>query len=71
MYAWRHNKVFSFGDGRHESFTNPRFGADAFTVRHFAGDVAYTAAGFLERNRDEAPAAVAALLASSAVPFVI
>lgn len=33
-----------------------------FTIRHFAYDVAYSSAGFLEKNRDTVPADVLALL---------
>ncbi|KAJ1642718.1 Myosin type-2 heavy chain 1 [Coemansia asiatica] len=36
-------------------FRKPRFGADAFTIRHYAHDVEYEAEGFIEKNKDTVP----------------
>ena len=37
----------------------PKFGTESFTIVHFAGPVVYAGQGFVERNRDEPPLAVA------------
>ncbi|KAJ1568712.1 Myosin type-2 heavy chain 1 [Cladochytrium tenue] len=46
------NSRFAGGTSAHRYFSKPRFGQGAFTVRHYAVDVTYTAEGFLEKNRD-------------------
>jgi hypothetical protein len=38
--------------GSHTHLARPRFVPDGFVIRHYAQAVAYTAAGFLEKNRD-------------------
>lgn len=36
----------------HPFFAKPRFAGAAFVVKHYAQDVCYEAAGFLEKNKD-------------------
>lgn len=38
--------------GTHESYIKDRSNDAVFTIRHYAGEVKYTADGFLEKNRD-------------------
>ncbi|THY83812.1 class V myosin [Aureobasidium pullulans] len=45
----------SFGDSKSKFFKKPRFGKSAFTVCHYAVDVAYESDGFIEKNRDTVP----------------
>ncbi|KAH0048539.1 myosin-2, partial [Aureobasidium melanogenum] len=45
----------SFGDSKSNFFKKPRFGKSAFTVCHYAVDVAYESDGFIEKNRDTVP----------------
>jgi myosin heavy subunit len=45
--------------------TDPRRAASAFCIRHYAGDVTYTAAGFIDRNNDTVSSDLRALCASS------
>lgn len=52
------------------SFKKPRFGQSAFTVCHYALDVEYEAAGFLEKNRDAVPDEHLALLTATTNPFL-
>ena len=44
--------------------------ADEFVLRHFAGSIKYTAAGFVEKNTDKLPADALSLLSRSSVPLV-
>ncbi|KAJ2780775.1 Myosin type-2 heavy chain 1 [Coemansia interrupta] len=46
-------------------FRKPRFGADAFTIRHYAHDVSYEADGFIEKNKDTVPDEVQNVLRAS------
>ena len=43
---------------------------EAFGVRHFAGDVCYTAAGFTEKNNDTLHPDFATMLAASSNPTI-
>ena len=38
---------------KHAHFGKPRFGADGFTVRHFAGEITYEAIGMTKKNVDQ------------------
>jgi len=50
------NKLYSsFGTDKNKFFKKPRFGKSAFTVCHYAIDVAYESDGFIEKNRDTVP----------------
>jgi hypothetical protein len=53
--AMKKNKAFSFSV----------FKKDEFTIAHYAGDVTYNVAGFLERNKDTLPEALRQLMAGS------
>jgi myosin-5 len=44
-----------FGSDKHQFYKKPRFGKSAFTIRHYAIDVAYESEGFIEKNRDTVP----------------
>ncbi|WVN90734.1 uncharacterized protein L203_105976 [Cryptococcus depauperatus CBS 7841] len=58
--------------GRHPGcvkFKGTRFGA-GFVVKHYAGDVEYRTAGWLEKNKDPINDAVARLLATSEIPSI-
>ena len=41
-----------------------------FTIAHYAGKVAYSVAGFIDRNRDTLPEDMRMLLASSKNPLL-
>jgi myosin V len=45
----------NFGSDKHPFYKKPRFGKSAFTIRHYAIDVAYESEGFIEKNRDTVP----------------
>ncbi|KAJ1866787.1 Myosin type-2 heavy chain 1 [Coemansia sp. RSA 989] len=51
-------------------FRKPRFGADSFTVRHYAHDVEYQADGFVEKNRDTVPDEIQNVLKASRGPLL-
>ena len=53
--------------------SSPEFAANvgtAFGVKHYAGEVFYRVAGFVDKNRDALPDAVGALIVKSSDPFV-
>ena len=56
----------------HERFVNSALhkGKGQFIVNHYAGLVMYDATGFLEKNKDETPRGISALLESSTKEFV-
>lgn len=62
-------KNFPSANKRFHSTFHPRPGHEilepTFTVRHYAGDVLYSAVGFLEKNRDSLPDRISVLLQSS------
>lgn len=45
----------NFGSDKHQFYKKPRFGKSAFTICHYAIDVAYESEGFIEKNRDTVP----------------
>jgi hypothetical protein len=45
-------KLHAAHQGKHPNYEKPVKLKDAFLVRHYAGDVAYTVTGFLDKNRD-------------------
>ncbi|KAJ2355325.1 Myosin type-2 heavy chain 1 [Coemansia sp. RSA 2618] len=51
-------------------FRKPRFGANEFTVRHYAHDVAYEADGFIEKNKDTVPEEIQNVLKASQGPLL-
>ena len=58
--------------GKHDCLSTPRIQSEAgeFAIRHYAGEVKYSADGFLERNLDTLSAQLGGLLASSAEPLL-
>lgn len=55
--------VDAFGD--HPNIEKSKFNQMLFTIRHYAGDVAYNGTGFLEKNKDTLPTDMAQLLQGS------
>ncbi|CAK0883082.1 unnamed protein product [Prorocentrum cordatum] len=55
---------------QHERMVWPKVKSLDFTVRHFAGDVKYTATGFREKNSDRPPESTGALLAGSSLSLL-
>ncbi|KAJ1663169.1 Myosin type-2 heavy chain 1 [Coemansia sp. RSA 1813] len=53
-----------------EFFRRPRFGADSFTIRHYAHDVSYEAVGFIEKNKDTVPDEIQNVLRASGDAFL-
>ncbi|KAJ2403044.1 Myosin type-2 heavy chain 1 [Coemansia sp. RSA 2559] len=53
-----------------EFFRRPRFGADSFTIRHYAHDVEYEAVGFIEKNKDTVPDEIQNVLRASSDTFL-
>ena len=55
----------------HPSFSKPpRLRNSAFEIVHYAGKVTYTAAGFLDKNRDTVPEQLAGICRTSGLPLV-
>jgi len=52
------------------SFRKPRLGENSFIVSHYAHDVEYETAGFIEKNRDTVPDTIIDLLQGSENPFL-
>ena len=46
-------------------YSKPRFNRDAFTISHYAGDVAYDAFGFVAKNNDKLQADLSSMLNKS------
>ncbi|KXS20837.1 myosin [Gonapodya prolifera JEL478] len=53
-----------------EHYIKPKMAKGVFGIRHYAGEVMYTAQGFLEKNRDAVQPEVFALVENSPNPFV-
>lgn len=54
----------------HSNLECPKFDDMTFVIRHYAGAVAYDGTGFLEKNRDNLPIDLIALLSSSASSLI-
>jgi myosin-5 len=52
-------------------FEKPRFGQDAFTIKHYACDVTYDIDGFIEKNKDTVSDEQMAVLNASQFPFLL
>ncbi|KAJ1021338.1 hypothetical protein NDA18_005577 [Ustilago nuda] len=66
-------KLYTQMDKRPEfknAFKKPRFGTTSFTVCHYALDVEYSSASFVEKNKDTVPDEHLNLLNSTANPFL-
>src|SRR6202000_276493 len=59
-----------FGSDKHQFYKKPRFGKSAFTIRHYAIDVAYESEGFIEKNRDTVPDEHLDVLKATTNPFL-
>lgn len=60
--------IYPYGHHIHVFFF--RFQSDEFIIRHFAGDVAYGIAGFIEKNNDSLHEDLLDLLRTSENPFL-
>jgi myosin heavy subunit len=56
--------------GKSEAYARPRFQADSFIVKHFAGEVTYGIAGWLEKNNDALNDTLLSAINNSGNPFV-
>lgn len=54
----------------HKKFYRPKKSRTAFVIKHYAGEVAYETANFLEKNRDTLAEDLVALLNDSKLPLV-
>ncbi|GMH61496.1 hypothetical protein TrST_g9073 [Triparma strigata] len=62
-YHQRHEK--------HENYGKTRFGGgDEFVVKHFAGDVTYNIANFIEKNNDSLNEQLLSIMSNSEIAFV-
>ncbi|KAI9333528.1 P-loop containing nucleoside triphosphate hydrolase protein [Zopfochytrium polystomum] len=55
---------------KHKFFVKPKAKTGTFGIRHYAGEVFYTACGFLEKNKDAVQEGILELLQSSTIPGV-
>eukprot|EP00392_Amoebophrya_sp_AT5.2_P002842 g2847.t1 len=62
-YAAKVNKNFE----KHKRFVKNRFARPSFGVRHFAGEVEYSCNGWLEKNLDEPPREIVAIMRDQSV----
>ncbi|KAJ3223064.1 Myosin type-2 heavy chain 1, partial [Chytriomyces hyalinus] len=73
----QNTKDDEFIDGMNEILASPqqkyyikaKFGNDTFTVKHYAVNVTYTAAGFIDKNKDSVSDEMKDVLKSSSSPF--
>lgn len=61
----------NFSQDKHKFYKKPRFGKSAFTVCHYAIDVAYESDGFIEKNRDTVPDEHLEVLRASSNDFLV
>eukprot|EP01038_Epipyxis_sp_PR26KG_P011898 gene11898-15921_t len=57
-------------DKKSSAYEKARFGNETFTIKHFAGDVTYIVAGFLEKNNDSLQEDLMELMVCSTNPFI-
>ncbi|CAK4154436.1 unnamed protein product [Aphanomyces euteiches] len=55
---------------KHPNFIKPRFGKEEFIIKHYAGQVAYKVAGFLDKNNDSLHNDLLDLMNSSQMAFL-
>ncbi|XP_063701716.1 unconventional myosin-Va [Culicoides brevitarsis] len=54
---------------KYEHFAKPRFGQQAFVIKHFSDTVQYESRGFVEKNRDHVSKELVGVLQMSDMPF--
>jgi myosin-5 len=65
------NKLYQrFAVPTQKFFDKPRFGQNAFTIKHYATDVTYDIDGFIEKNKDTVSDEQLAVLNSSELPLL-
>lgn len=71
-FADRLYKALAGTDGGHPRFsvTAPQKRDHQFCIRHYAGPVVYTAATFVDKNKDELPREAEIMLGQSTVPLI-
>lgn len=65
------NATFGNASKPHPFFARPRFGAEAFIVKHFAGDVTYSVDGFVKKNNDALHDDLQSMLQRCKAPFLM
>jgi myosin-5 len=65
------DKLYSNFEKKHNYFGKPRFGQQAFIVRHFAHDVEYDISGFIDKNKDTVPDEMLSVFEASSFPFLV
>ncbi|KAI8921479.1 P-loop containing nucleoside triphosphate hydrolase protein [Entophlyctis helioformis] len=59
-----------FGTAQSKFFEKPRFGQQAFTIKHYATDVTYEIEGFIDKNKDTVADEQLAMLNESSFAFL-
>lgn len=60
----------STNHGKHNKFEMPKKSRTSFVIKHYAGEVAYEVAGFLDKNKDTLPEDLVRLLHNSSVDLI-
>ncbi|KAI9341648.1 P-loop containing nucleoside triphosphate hydrolase protein [Obelidium mucronatum] len=55
---------------KNKYFSKPKLKTNAFSIKHYAGEVLYTIDGFLEKNKDALQDELYDLISSSTYPFI-